>query len=115
MYAMRSYYYPKLCRISPALSLQHNTLQGNACAAVVSYLIFHAPCPVVPRADHGEETLASWLARWILRLEIFIFVIITRLADFSSEVEELLENHVQHSRMGRKPSHLTLEGRSSDY
>ena len=61
--------------------------------------MFHAPCRVVPRADHGEETLASWLARWILGLEISIFVIITRLADFSFKMKNLLENHVEHSRM----------------
>ena len=41
--------------------------------------MFHAPCHVVSRADHDEETLASWLAQWILGLEISIFVIITRL------------------------------------
>ena len=29
----------------------------------VSYFMFHTPCRVVSRADHGEETLASWLAR----------------------------------------------------
>ena len=60
----------------------------------ISYFILHTPCRVVPRADHGEETLGSWLARWILGLEISIFVIITRLADFSFKMKNLLENHV---------------------
>ena len=52
------------------------------------------PCRVVPQTDYSEETLASWLARWILGLEIPILVITTRLADFRFKLKTLLDNHV---------------------
>ena len=49
----------------------------------LSCFIFHAPCRLVPRADHGERGDSRWLAGTVdSKLEISIFVIIARFSGY---------------------------------